>query len=196
MNQKSQSFKLRIQKLSAYSLITFGLFLLAILIPSTFDTNQNDYAAMIGATIAFGILPLVSGVLLLNSVNKKIKKEIDDYNERVVLNIARKNNGILTATEFSEQTEFNLTDATKILDSFVIKGIAIADVSENGLIELSNVNESICIDFDQLQALEKYIHLHYDLDINIEGIEAISHLLQKIDSLQTELRILRNRLST
>ena len=135
MNQKSQSFKLRIQKLSAYSLITFGLFLLAILIPSTFDTNQNDYAAMIGATIAFGILPLVSGVLLLNSVNKKIKKEIDDYNERVVLNIARKNNGILTATEFSEQTEFNLTDATKILDSFVIKGIAIADVSENGLIE-------------------------------------------------------------
>ncbi|HRN48223.1 MAG: chaperone modulator CbpM [Chitinophagaceae bacterium] len=79
---------------------------------------------------------------------------------------------------------------------YSIEASFVRSLSENGLIELSNVNESICIDFDQLQALEKYIHLHYDLDINIEGIEAISHLLQKIDSLQTELRILRNRLST
>ena len=39
------------------------------------------------------------------------------------------------------------------------------------------------------------IRLHYELDINIEGIDAISHLLQRVDQLQDELRIMKNRLS-
>jgi hypothetical protein len=38
------------------------------------------------------------------------------------------------------------------------------------------------------------VHLHYDLDINIEGIEAISHLLDRVDNLQRELITLKNRL--
>ena len=32
------------------------------------------------------------------------------------------------------------------------------------------------IDFEQLADIEKYIHLYYDLDINMEGLEAIMHL--------------------
>jgi len=36
--------------------------------------------------------------------------------------------------------------------------------------------------------------LHVDLDINIEGLDAISHLLQKVNALQNELVALRNRL--
>ncbi|MGN7786136.1 chaperone modulator CbpM [Niabella sp. 22666] len=64
-------------------------------------------------------------------------------------------------------------------------------LSEQGLIELSYTNESYFIHNDQLSLLEKYMHLHYDLDINIEGIEAISHLLEKIERLQLELRTLK-----
>jgi hypothetical protein len=64
-------------------------------------------------------------------------------------------------------------------------------LSEQGLIELKYTNESYFIHNDQLSLLEKYMHLHYDLDINMEGIEAISHLLEKIERLQLELRTLK-----
>jgi hypothetical protein len=64
-------------------------------------------------------------------------------------------------------------------------------LNDQGLIELSYINESYFIHNDQLSLLEKYMHLHYDLDINMEGIEAISHLLEKIETLQAELRLLK-----
>lgn len=64
-------------------------------------------------------------------------------------------------------------------------------LNEYGLVELSYADEKIFIHNDQLSLLEKYMHLHYDLDINMEGIEAISHLLARVERLQQELRTLR-----
>lgn len=64
-------------------------------------------------------------------------------------------------------------------------------LSEHGLIELEYTNESYFISNEHLPLLEKYMHLHYDLDINMEGIEAISHLLEKVATLQAELRALK-----
>ncbi len=41
----------------------------------------------------------------------------------------------------------------------------------------------------------RIIRLYYELDINLEGIEAIIHLLQRIDThQQEEIIALRNRL--
>ena len=37
-------------------------------------------------------------------------------------------------------------------------------------------------------------HLYYDLSINIEGIDAIRHLLTKIRNLQNKVRSLENEL--
>jgi hypothetical protein len=65
-------------------------------------------------------------------------------------------------------------------------------LGEQGLIELEYTNESYFIGHEQLSLLERYMHLHYDLDINMEGIEAISHLLEKVEALQTELRTLKS----
>ena len=47
---------------------------------------------------------------------------------------------------------------------------------------------------DELETIEKCIHLHYEMEINIEGIDAIHNLLEKINDLQAEIRILKNRL--
>ena len=47
---------------------------------------------------------------------------------------------------------------------------------------------------DQMAALEKIIRFYYDLDINIEGIETITHLLKRINSMQDEITTLKNRL--
>ncbi len=46
----------------------------------------------------------------------------------------------------------------------------------------------------QLCEVERYSRMYYDLSINIEGIDAIRHLLEKMENLQKELSLLRNRL--
>ena len=46
----------------------------------------------------------------------------------------------------------------------------------------------------QLCEVERYSRMYYDLYINIEGIDAIRHLLEKMENLQKELSLLRNRL--
>lgn len=65
---------------------------------------------------------------------------------------------------------------------------------ENGLIEVTTFEQTSFIPEDRLPQLEKLIRLHYDLDINLEGIEAITYLLQRIQHLQDELRETRTRL--
>ena len=67
-------------------------------------------------------------------------------------------------------------------------------LQQSGLIELTMQNESLFIQQEQLPILEKIVCFHYDLDINIEGIEAISHLLEQIDEMKDEMYTLKNRL--
>lgn len=45
-----------------------------------------------------------------------------------------------------------------------------------------------------LKDVERMMRLHYDLNINMEGIGAIHHLLQQIDDLQREVVFLKNKL--
>ena len=65
---------------------------------------------------------------------------------------------------------------------------------EYGLIEITRVESSEFIHVSQLSILEKMIRLHYDLQINIEGIEAITHLVRRIEKMQEELNHLKNEL--
>jgi hypothetical protein len=67
-------------------------------------------------------------------------------------------------------------------------------LNDYGLIKLIQTNEEYFIDYDQLADLEKYMHLHYDMDINMEGIEAITHLLSRVHDLQHEVKKLRHEL--
>lgn len=70
----------------------------------------------------------------------------------------------------------------------------VSSLEQTGLIEIITVEESEFIDADQLRQLEKCIGFYYDLDINLAGIEAITHLLQRIEMMQDEISNLRNRL--
>jgi hypothetical protein len=70
----------------------------------------------------------------------------------------------------------------------------ISSLQKSGLIELTTIEESLFIDADQLKQLERIVHFYYELDINLEGIETINHLLQRINSLQDEITLLKNRL--
>ena len=68
-------------------------------------------------------------------------------------------------------------------------------LSESGLLEITNVEETVFINQEQLPELEKLVRLHYDMDINLEGIEAIHHLLQQMKTMQDEMRVLKNKLA-
>ena len=72
--------------------------------------------------------------------------------------------------------------------SFVYK------LDEHGLIELSRSEEMVFITFEQLSDLERYMHLHYDLEINIEGLETIKHLLDQVHELQKEVNRLKGEM--
>ncbi len=67
-------------------------------------------------------------------------------------------------------------------------------LTEYGLIEIVIEQQVHYIPSHQLPLLEKYVRMYYDLDINMEGIEAISHLLQRIERMQNEMEGMRRRL--
>jgi len=68
-------------------------------------------------------------------------------------------------------------------------------LNQYGLVEITTIEEQSYFAETQLNEVEKMVRLHYDLDINLEGIEAIRHLLEKIKEMQYRNRQLQNRLS-
>ena len=63
-----------------------------------------------------------------------------------------------------------------------------------GLVEVTIVDNNMFIPDHELPKLERMIRLHQELDINVPGIEAISHLLQRLDDLQKRAIMLKNQL--
>ncbi|MDP4218810.1 MAG: chaperone modulator CbpM [Bacteroidota bacterium] len=68
------------------------------------------------------------------------------------------------------------------------------DLEERGLIKTTMVEEVLSIEAIQLPQLERLVRLYQDLEINFEGLEAIVHLLERLESAQNDLTELRNRL--
>src|SRR5579863_2788529 len=63
-----------------------------------------------------------------------------------------------------------------------------------GLITMIMRDGVVFLEAGQLPEVEKFARWHYELAINPEGIEALSHILGRLDQLLTENRQLRNRL--
>jgi len=91
------------------------------------------------------------------------------------------------------QTE-NLIAADDFCASHQIEFSFIQSLNKFELIEITTVEEKRFIPEGQLQKLEKLVRLHYDLDINLEGIDVITHLLERMKALQDENIALKNKL--
>ncbi|MEP6700519.1 MAG: chaperone modulator CbpM [Bacteroidota bacterium] len=70
----------------------------------------------------------------------------------------------------------------------------IYSLKESGLIEISTVEEKTFVPVNQLSHLEKLVRLYYEMDINLEGIETITYLLQRMNEMQQQIGQLNNRL--
>ena len=68
-------------------------------------------------------------------------------------------------------------------------------LEEDGLIDILEVGNQKYIRETQLPELERYTRLYYDLSINIEGIDAIRHLLGRVRSMEDEIFRLRQELN-
>lgn len=67
-------------------------------------------------------------------------------------------------------------------------------LNEFGLIEIILVEESQYIHHNKITDIEKMIRIHQELNVNIEGIDVVLNLLEKIEKLQNELIITKNKL--
>ncbi len=83
---------------------------------------------------------------------------------------------------------------TEFCTSYEIDHAFVYSLNEYGLLEIITIEENQFIEEEQVREIERMIRLHYDLDINLEGIDAIVHLLNRVSDLQEEVRILKNKL--
>jgi len=68
-------------------------------------------------------------------------------------------------------------------------------LEESGLIDICIIEGEKQFPSSQLVDLERFSRLYYDLHINMEGIDAIQHMLNRMRQMQNELQQLRSRLS-
>jgi hypothetical protein len=71
----------------------------------------------------------------------------------------------------------------------------IYSLNESGLIDITVIKEEIFVPESQLKQLEQLMRLKQEMDINIEGIESITYLLQRIRDMQQHIVALNNKLA-
>lgn len=87
----------------------------------------------------------------------------------------------------------DLFPVTELCRQHQVEITLLHELHSNGLIRIETVEEQEYISADALGETERFIRLS-QLAINMEGLEAIAHLLQKVEHLQQEVRDLHHRL--
>lgn len=64
-------------------------------------------------------------------------------------------------------------------------------LEEAGLLKTETENNIKYLMFDELSTFEKFTNLHYDLEVNLAGLEVIKHLLDQLERLREENLTLR-----
>ncbi len=88
----------------------------------------------------------------------------------------------------------NLIDLHEFCINHDVEASFISMLQKNGLVEITSFEEKAFIEVDQLKQVEQFTRLYYELDINMEGIETVAHLLERVHTLQDEITALKNRL--
>jgi chaperone modulatory protein CbpM len=70
----------------------------------------------------------------------------------------------------------------------------IHSLHDSGLIGMTIHDGAVFLPAGELPKLEKLVRWHYELSINTEGIEALSHVLQRLEYILQENSSLRGRL--
>jgi hypothetical protein len=88
----------------------------------------------------------------------------------------------------------NLIRIDQVSTHYHVDASFIYSLNELGHVALIVEKDESYVLEEQLKSLESLIFFHTDLEINVEGVDAIAHLLKKIEALQTELLAAKNKL--
>lgn len=69
------------------------------------------------------------------------------------------------------------------------------DLEKEGIIRIERRETAEYLDEEDLAAVEMFSRWHYDLGINLEGIDAMRHMLERMKQMQKEIRILQQKLN-
>jgi len=83
---------------------------------------------------------------------------------------------------------------SECLKIYEVEESFIESLLDVGLIQVIDQDDDRFIAYDDLSNLEQFIRWHYEMDINVEGIDALHHMLQRVRSLQSEIEQLRHEL--
>ena len=88
----------------------------------------------------------------------------------------------------------NFIPLNQLCTYYKVKMSFFTNLNEFGLIEIKTIEQSHFVHKDTASDIEKIIRMHHELEINLEGIDTIFNLLEKIKSLQDELIATKNKL--
>lgn len=88
----------------------------------------------------------------------------------------------------------NLISVQSICHHYDIEITFLNSLNEYGLIKLTIIDEIAYLQKSKINNIEKMIRLHHELGINMEGIDVISNLTEKINTLHKEIDFLKNRI--
>ncbi|MEN4759943.1 chaperone modulator CbpM [Chryseobacterium sp. C39-AII1] len=69
------------------------------------------------------------------------------------------------------------------------------ELVNSGLITIQTENEIRYLMYEDLPNFERFANWHYDLEINLPGLEVIHEMLKKMDDLRQRNRELMNKIS-
>ena len=88
----------------------------------------------------------------------------------------------------------NLISIQRFCEHYSIPIHFINELKKYELIEVIVAENQDYIKITHINEVEKMIRLHYDLNINLEGVDVIYNLLNQVDSLKKEITDLQNKL--
>lgn len=69
------------------------------------------------------------------------------------------------------------------------------ELVDSGLLTIQTENEIRYLMYEDLPVFERFTNWHYDLEINLPGLEVIHDMLRKMEDLKRKNRELMNKLS-
>lgn len=70
----------------------------------------------------------------------------------------------------------------------------IHSLNEVGLVQIMEVENEEVLTYHELAEVEKMIRMHYELEINVEGIDVVYNLLNQVNDLKHKVHVLQSRL--
>lgn len=89
----------------------------------------------------------------------------------------------------------NLITIQQFCDHYDVPIGFVNALQEYELIEVVRLEDTVWLRKTQIKEVEIMIRLHYELNINMEGIDAVYHLLKQIETLQDNILELKNKLN-